>query len=194
MKNMMMAFAIVACGAMQASAQQSLNYGQTQANAIRGSNSASVYSSNRLRTSIYSSAVPQYNYSSVNRGLFKGAMGSAPTAARSKPFSQVQRGQNSSPYMGLIADNPFTSTTTNYFNNVRPKLEQQKMNDQLMAQNIKMQQQLQQLATKPPYDPTGDENRAPTGHSAVFQQHGGMYGNPGGYYPQVPVRSVRGQR
>lgn len=193
MKNMMMALAIVACGAMQASAQQSLNYGQSQANAIRGSNSAAAFSSNRLRTSVYSSAVPRYNYSSVNRDLFKGAMGGS-TPARSKPFSQVQRGPSASPYMGLVADNPFTSTTTNYFNNVRPKLEQQKQNDQLMAQNIKMQQQLQQLATRPPYDPTGDDKRAPTGHSAVFQQHGGMYGNPGGYYPQAPIRSVRGQR
>ncbi|BBO30601.1 hypothetical protein [Lacipirellula parvula] len=192
MKKIMMALTLVACGALQANAQQSMpNYGKVQSSAMRGRTSASNFTSNRFRTGVYNSAVPRFNYSNVNRNLFQGAMATQPSAARSKPFSQVQRGPNTSPYMGLVADNPFTSTTTNYFKNVRPQIEQQQANDKLMAQNIKMQQQLQQLAAKPPYDPTGDEDRAPTGHSAVFQEQGGMYGNPGGYYQHVPIRSVR---
>jgi hypothetical protein len=195
MKRIMMALTLVVCGAIEANAQQSMpNYGQVQSSAIRGRTSASAFSSNRFRSGVYNSAVPRYNYSSVNRNLFSGVVGAQPTAARSKPFSQVQKGPSTSPYMGLVADNPYTSTTSNYFNRVRPQIEQQQANDKLMAQNIKMQQQLQQLATKPPYDPTGSEERAPTGHSAVFQQNGGMYGNAGGYYPQVPVRSVRQKR
>ncbi len=196
MKKIMMALTLVACGAIQAHAQQSMpNYGKVQSNAFLGRTSASAFSSNRFRSGVYNSAVPRYNYSSVNRNLFQGVGGTQPAAAtRSKPFSQVQRGPSTSPYLGLVADNPFTSTTTNYFKNVRPQIEQQQANDKLMAQNIKMQQQLQQLATKPPYDPTGSEDRAPTGHSAVFQQQGGMYGNPGGYYQAAPIRSVRQKR
>jgi hypothetical protein len=106
----------------------------------------------------------------------------------------VNQGPSSSPYLGLLSDNPFTSTTTNYFNQVRPQIEQQKVNEKLMQQNAKMQQQLTAAAAQPPYDVTGSEDRAPTGHAAVYQNNGGVYGNPGGYYPQVPIRSVRGQR
>jgi hypothetical protein len=195
MKRIVLALALTVCGVGALHAQTISNYGQMQMNAIKGSNSAAMYSTQRMRNGIYTSSVPQFGYSNVNRNLFQG-VGAQPQANRQKPFSgaQTQRGPNTSPYLGMLSNNPYTSSTTNYFTNVRPQLEQQRANDQLMAQNIKMQQQLQQLATKPPFDPTGSEDRAPTGHSAVFQEHGGMYGNPGGYYPQVPVRSVRGRR
>ena len=160
-------------------------------NSIKNQNSAAAFTSQRMQASVLSRVVPQYNFSSVNRNVLKGAM-SGP--AKSKPFSQVQRGPSTSPYMGLLSDNPFTSSTTNYFNNVRPQLEQQKMNEKLMQQNIKMQKQLEEISARPPYDITGSEDRAPTGHAAVYQNNGGVYGNPGGYYPQVPIRSVRGQK
>jgi hypothetical protein len=177
--------------ALQAQAQQQTNYTQSQLSALNNQNSAAAYTSERFKNQVYNNAVPRYNFSSVNRNIFSGAK-SGPT--KSKPFSQVQRGPSTSPYMGLLSDNPFTSSTTNYFTNVRPQLEQQRMNEKLQMQNIKMQKQLEEIATRPPYDPTGSEDRAPTGHAAVYQNNGGVYGNPGGYYPQVPIRSVRGQR
>ena len=189
MKYFVLALASIVCTSMQANAQ--VNYGQTQNNQFRNQNSAARFSSDRMRNGVYSAAVPQFNFSSVNRNLFKGAT-SQPT--KSKPFSQVQQGPSTSPYMGLLSDNPFTSSTTNYFSNVRPQLEQQKMNDQLMQQNIKMQKQLEEVSARPPYNISGSEDRAPTGHAAVYQNNGGVYGNPGGFYPQVPIRSVRGQR
>ena len=191
MKMFMTAVALTVGLAVQAQAQQQPSYTQSQLNSIKNQSSASAYSTQRFKNQIFGSAVPQFNFSSVNRNIFKGAT-SGPS--KSKPFSQVQRGPSTSPYMGLLSDNPFTSTTTNYFNHVRPQLEQQKMNEKLMEQNIKMQKQLEEVSARPPYDITGSEERAPTGHAAVYQNNGGVYGNPGGYYPQVPIKSVRGQR
>lgn len=186
-----MTFAAAVGFALHAHAQT--NFAQTQLNQLNNRNSVSSFTSKREVSQVYSRTVPQYNFSSVNRGLFKGAMGS-PTASRQKPFSQVQRGPSVTPYLGLVSDNPFTSSTTNYFNTVRPQLEQQKMNEKLQMQNIRMQKQLEEVASKPPYDITGSEQRAPTGHAAVYQNNGGVYGNSGGYYPEVPIRSVRGQK
>jgi hypothetical protein len=190
MRILVTAMALTLGLALQANAQQA-NYTQSQLNILKNQNSAAALTSDRMRSQVFNAAVPQYNFSSVNRGLFKGAMSGQ---TKSKPFSHVNQGANSSPYLGLLSDNPFTSTTTNYFNNVRPRIEQQKMNEKLMQQNMKMQQQLTEAAARPPYDVTGSEERAPTGHAAVYQNHGGVYGNAGGYYPEVPIRSVRGQR
>ena len=190
MRMFIAAVALSAGFAVQASAQQT-NYTQGQLNILKNRNSASTFTSQRIKSQVFNGSVPQYNFSSVNRGLFKGAMSGQ---ANSKPFSHVNQGPSSSPYLGLLSDNPFTSTTTNYFNNVRPRIEQQKMNEKLMQQNMKMQQQLTEAAARPPYDVTGSEERAPTGHAAVYQNNGGVYGNAGGYYPEVPIRSVRGQK
>lgn len=191
MRVFIAAIALTAGLALQGHAQQQANYTQSQLNSIKNQNSAAAYSSQRLKSQVFSRAVPQYNFSSVNRNIFKGAT-SGPS--KSKPFSHAQQGPSTSPYMGLLSDNPFTSSTTNYFSNVRPQLEQQKANEKLMQQNIKMQKQLEEISARPPYDITGSDDRAPTGHAAVYQNNGGVYGNPGGYYPQVPIRSVRGQR
>jgi hypothetical protein len=190
MRILVIAVALTFGLALQANAQQA-NYTQSQLNSLKNQNSASTFTSQRIKNQVFNGSVPQYNFSSVNRGLFKGAMSGQ---TKSKPFSQVQRGPSSSPYMGLLSDNPFTSSTTNYFSNVRPQLEQQKMNEKLMEQNIRMQKQLEEISARPPYDVTGSEERAPTGHAAVYQNNGGVYGNPGGYYPQVPIKSVRGQK
>lgn len=192
MRMFVTAFAVVAGLALQADAQQA-NFAQSQLNALQYRNTASSFTSQRVVSQVFNRTVPQYNFSNVNRGLFKGAT-SAPAATRQKPFSQAQRGPSVTPYLGLVSDNPFTSSTTNYFSTVRPQLEQQKMNEKLQMQNIRMQKQLEEVAAKPPYDITGSEDRAPTGHAAVYQNNGGVYGNPGGYYPQVPIRSVRGQK
>ena len=191
MRMFMTAVALMVCVAVQAQAQQPANYSQAQLNSFKNQNSASAYSSQRIQGSVFNRTVPQYSFSTVNRNLFKGATS---PSTNSKPFSQVQRGPSTNPYLGLLSDNPFTSSTTNYFSNVRPQLEQQKMNEKLMEQNIRMQKQLEEVSARPPYDIAGSEDRAPTGHAAVYQNNGGVYGNPGGYYPQVPIRGVRGQK
>jgi hypothetical protein len=59
-------------------------------------------------------------------------------------------------------------------------IEQQKVNQQMQAQNQRMQRQLSSIFAQAPYDPQGSEMRAPTGHAAVFM-------NYGGYYPVSPV-------
>lgn len=188
MKYAILSIAIILCTAWRADAQT--NFANTQRYSLQRSNSAASYTSQQARSSVYN-VVPTYTFSSVNRGLFSGA---TKPPSKQKPFSQVTQGPSTSPYMGLLSSNPYSSSTTNYFTNVRPQLDQQKMNQRLMEQNIKMQRQLNSVAARPPYDPTGSENRAPTGHAAVYQNNGGVYGNHGGYYPQAPIRSVRGQR
>jgi hypothetical protein len=41
-----------------------------------------------------------------------------------------------------------------------------------------MQRQLGQIGAQPPYDPTGSEMRAPTGHGSVYMNYGGYYTMP----------------
>jgi len=88
-----------------------------------------------------------------------------------------------SPYLAL--NNSFNQVS-DYYNIVRPQQEQQQVNQQLQRQNQANQRRLNQLAAKGPYSTRGDENSAPTGHSAVFQSLG-TYLNTGGYYSSSPV-------
>lgn len=155
--------------------------------------SANRFTSDTMRNSLMNRSIPQYTTANVNRGPVANGNAARP-AQRAKPFSSVSRGPSTSPYMGMVAQHPFSSSTSNYFNIVKPQLDAQRANEKLQAQNIRLQQQLTEAASKGPYSATGSEDRAPTGHAAVYMNPGGVFGNPGGYYPQVPVRSVRGQR
>jgi hypothetical protein len=104
--------------------------------------------------------------------------------------------------MGLLATDPFTSTNQNYINKVRPQIEQQQREQQrakeqrqlqyMRAQQLQ-QQQLAEAAAEGPYSTKGSESIVPTGHVAAFMNNGGVYGNNGGYFPKVEVRSVRAQ-
>jgi hypothetical protein len=182
MKSLFAASMIAAfvLGESHASAQQ---YTQNLLNAWTNRNTS--YTSDRMRNNVLSRTVPQYNFSNVNRGVLSGAYGSS-SARPQKPFSNVSRGPTVTPYLGLLSSNPYTSTTDNYFNLVRPQMEQQKVNDRLTQQNIAMQKQLNDVASQAPYSPTGSADRAPTGHAAV-------YFNYGGYYTPVKPVSVRGR-
>lgn len=162
-------------------------------------NSAQRFTSQNMQAGVINRALPQNSgFSGMNRGLLKGAMGSHAAPQKSKPFSAVKQGPSQSPYMGMLAQTPFTSTNSNYFNIVKPQLDaqraEQRAQDKQKAAMLQYQQQLTQAASKGPYDPAGSEERAPTGHVATYMNNGGAYGNPGGYYPQVPIRSVRGQK
>ncbi|MGI9327268.1 MAG: hypothetical protein ACR2PZ_18770, partial [Pseudomonadales bacterium] len=101
----------------------------------------------------------------------------------SKPFSSISRKPTVSPYLGL---NSSFDQASSYFNNVRPQQQQQQVNQQLRRQNMANQHRLNQMAAAGPYSPRGDENAAPTGHTAVFQNLG-TYLNTGGYYSGAPV-------
>jgi hypothetical protein len=127
---------------------------------------AAGFTGDKFRNSIMNRAVPRYSN--------PGSTSSAQTR-RDKPFSSIVRKPTVSPYLGLLSNNPFTSTTDNYFNIVRPQIEQQKVNQQLAARNAALQRQLNDVAAQGPYSPTGAQDRAPTGHTAVYMNYGGYY-------------------
>jgi hypothetical protein len=171
-------FALVA-SASGAAAQNS--YVQNITNSWRNRNTATGFTSDMMAYRTINRSVPQYAYSNVNRGLLSVAQSSRPTQ---KPFSSFNRSSGLTPYMGLLASNPFTSTTDNYFSVVRPQIEQQKINEQLQQRNLQLQRQLNDIALQASASPTGDKDRAPTGHVSVYM-------NYGGYYTPVQPRSVR---
>lgn len=158
---------------------QSLYTRNTMAS-VTGTSSASFFSTRQMTSQIYNRAVPQNNFSNVNRGLFN-----APAAgtSRSKPFANTVGQGSVTPWLAL--SQPFTSPTTNYFSNVRPQLEQQRMNQQMATRNAQLQHQLNSLAAQAPYDPTGSERMAPTGHVAAYMNYGGYY---------TPVQPTKGRR
>ena len=124
-----------------------------------------------IRNSTVNSAVPRYSFSGVNPGLSLNAL-----SRPNKPFSSISRGPSVTPYLAL--DNPFTSPATSYYTQIRPQMEQQRINQQQERQNQQMQRQLGQIGSTPPYDPTGSEMRAPTGHASVYMNYGGYYTMP----------------
>ncbi|MCA9235820.1 MAG: hypothetical protein KDA44_10135 [Planctomycetales bacterium] len=117
-------------------------------------------------------------YSPVNQQL-KSQLASAyrpPTRPANKPFINANSGPSVTPYLSLSS--PFSSTADTYYTQVRPQMAQQQMDQRQQAQNARFQHQLNSMAAKPPFDPQGSDQIAPTGHAAVFQ-------NTLGYYPQA---------
>ena len=166
--------------AESASAQQTSIYAQNQLNGIYTRNSTQVFTTDRVRANLYNRTVPQYGYSTVNRGLFNQSLNQR---SPQKPFGGQGNFGSVSPWLAL--SDPFTSTAHNYYTQVRPQLDQQRMNQQMAARNQQMQRQLNQMAAQGPYSTTGNENMAPTGHAAVYFNYGGYY---------QPVQPTKGQR
>lgn len=169
---------------------------QFSSNSFVARNSSQRFTSNNIQSGVIRGALPRNSFGSANSGILKGAMGSQATPQKAKPFSSVKRGPSQSPYMGMLSQTPFTSSTSNYFNIVKPQLDaqraEQRAQDRQKAALMQHQQQLTEVASKGPYSTTGSEERAPTGHVATYMNNGGVYGNHAGYYPQVPIKSVRG--
>ncbi len=159
--------ALAACSS--ASAQSSSVYTNAQLASIKRQNSASGYSASFVARQAVRGVAPTYAFSRVNQNLQTSY--SAPRAAQ-KPFTNVNRG-SVSPYLGLSA--PFSSTAEQYYTQVRPQIQQQRVNQQNQQRYAQMQHQLNAVAARPPYDPTGSETMAPTGHVAVFMNYGGYY-------------------
>ncbi len=161
--------------ATEARAQSSL-YAKNQLRGISLQNSSAGFSSERLRQTLYNRTVPQYGFSSINRNQFSNLVswGNSPTSSgRSKPFSTAPGNGSVSPWLAL--SEPFSSSAHNYYTQVRPQLDQQRAQQQAARQQAMMQSQLNKLAAKPPYDPSGSNSMAPTGHVAVFMNYGSFY-------------------
>lgn len=150
-------------------AQQSL-YTKTQLGAYKLNNSPQGYSSQRIRSNIYNKAVPQYTYNNLNRNLFQSTLSGRPLQ---KPFSGSGGRPSVSPYLGLSA--PFSSTAEQYYTQVRPQLQQQRINQQLASRNAQMQHQLNSIAAQSSAATIANEGLVPTGHVAAFMNYGGYY-------------------
>jgi hypothetical protein len=171
MRRTLLALAVIGvlASGTRALAQSSI-YTQTQLNSFRRQNSAQYFTPERLRRDVYRQSVPQYGFNTLNRDLFKSALTGRPLQ---KPFSSVSNRSSVTPYLGLSA--PFSSTAEQYYTQVRPQLQQQKINQQLAARNAQMQHQLNSIAAQPPYAIEGTDQMSPTGHVAVFMNYGGYY-------------------
>jgi hypothetical protein len=171
MRRILLAFTVVGALAVggEASAQQSM-YTKTQLGGYQLNNSSRGFSSQRIRGNIYNKAVPQYSYNSLNRNLFQSTLTGRPLQ---KPFSNSGGRPSVTPYLGLSA--PFSSTAEQYYTQVRPQLQQQRVNQQMAARNAQMQQQLNSLATQATLASASNEDLVPTGHVAAFMNYGGYY-------------------
>ncbi|MCC6491913.1 MAG: hypothetical protein IT424_02710 [Pirellulales bacterium] len=178
MNRAVFALAVAMLAVDQGAAQNTSSvYTKTTLNSYQLRNSVAGFTSDRIRNTVVRRSIPQYSFSNVNRGLLQGVTGNTPSRPV-KPFSNVQRGTNVTPYIGLLSENPFNSSVTNYYSLVRPQIEQQRTNERIQQQNLAIQRRLNDIAAQAPYDPSGSEQLAPTGHVAVYQ-------NFGGYYPQA---------
>jgi hypothetical protein len=171
MTRSLLGLAIV--GLLTASQAHGQNYGRNLIGTLHDQTNSSGFTAQRLRSDIYNRSVPRYQFSQVNRGLFNSALTGRPLQKSAKPFSNAGGGGSVSPWLAL--SEPFTSTASNYYTHVRPQLEQQRINQQIAQRNMQLQRQLQSLNTVPPYSPTGDASKAPTGHAAAFFNYGGYY-------------------
>jgi hypothetical protein len=163
--KLLLTFAVVTWAMLVASqAQAQTGFAATEINRLSKVSNPANHSADRIRSNAITTAVPSYGFAGVN------ALG------RAKPFSSISRGPSVTPYLAL--DQPFSNTATNYYTLIRPQLEQQRINQNQDRQNQLMQRQLSQVASRPPYDPTGSETMAPTGHTAVYMNYGGYYQVP----------------
>ncbi len=129
------------------------------------------FTADRQRSQVMNNSVPRFGLANVNAGAVSNALGRA-----NKPFSSISKGPSVTPYLAL--DNPFTSPATSYYTQIRPQMEQQRINQQQQRQNQTMQRQISQYTALQPYNPTGSEARAPTGHASVYMNYGGYYTTP----------------
>ncbi len=180
---------LIACvllvGSVAAQAQQS-GYAKRSLEVIKSRNSASYYSVPNLTRRNLASGISQVGVVGVNRRSFLGS--SNPRRPAPKPFSSINRGSTVSPYLSLGSS---LNSTNDYYNLVRPQQQQRRRNEQVQRQLLANQQRLGQMSAQAPYNPRGNEDNAPTGHTAVFQSLG-SYLTTGNYFP--PPTAPKNQR
>jgi hypothetical protein len=158
---------------------QPRGYAATQLNNIKSQNSIAQFTTGRIMQQVRNSAVPPAGVGGVNRQNFIGRGSSPLGGPASKPFSGLDRGPSVSPYLTLA--NPF-STPSDFYNIVRPQQDQRAFNDRISRQQYAQSRKLNQMAAQGPYDITGNENAAPTGHGTGFMQFNAFM-NTGNYFP-----------
>lgn len=174
------ALLVICFGCLNGTAVQAQSsYSDTLLKNIQSRNSVDQYSVGRIRQQIRNQAVPTAGVGGINRQNFIGRGSSPLGGPASKPFAQIDRGPTVSPYLAL--SNPF-STPSDYYNVVRPLQEQRRVNDQLMRQQSAQNKRLNQMAAQGPFEVTGNENAAPTGHGTSRMEFGAFL-NTGGYFP-----------
>lgn len=190
--------ATVALVFVNSASAQSLprTYGEQASRGIQAQNSVANYSTARINSRLLNQSVSRTGVAGVNaRNYTSGLLSTgnsstlgAPPSRSSKPFARIDRGPTVSPYLSL--SNPF-STATDYYNVVKPLQEQRRVNDRVMQQQYLQARKLNQIAAQGPYQITGNENAAPTGHSTGFMKFAN-YMNTGGYF--APPTQPKSQR
>ncbi|MEM9352260.1 MAG: hypothetical protein AAGA92_04535 [Planctomycetota bacterium] len=187
LKNLLLA-ALVLAPAGSALAQNDSFFTNNQLAGIRNANSASLFSANRFRSQAIRNSVPRFAFSSLNQSQNTFSL----TPGANKPFSSVNRSSsNVTPYLGLN-NNPFGGVQ-DYYNVVRPQLQQQQQRNRFnrqQNQQARVEQaaaihhhRLTQMAARNPYSTTGSEEYSGTGHPFVRLDMAGTMQNVGGYFP-----------
>ena len=169
-----LSFAALFCALVGDRAQAQSGSSSYQLDRISGRNSVSQFSSQRFQNRARS--IRGFGTGGVNRRSYGGASSSS---RRPKPFSSINRGPAVSPYLALSGS---LNSVSDYYNIVRPQREQARANSQLQRQTQLNQRRLNQIAARGPYDLQGNENLAPTGHSATYMFFDNFQ-STGNYFP-----------
>jgi len=178
-----LSFAVLFCALVGDRAQAQSGSSSFELDRIRDRNSVSQFSSQRFQNRARS--VGRFGAGGVNRTTYGGASSSS---NRSKPFSSINRGPAVSPYLAL--SNSFNQVS-DYYNIVRPQREQARANERLQRQTQLNQRRLNQIAARGPYDLQGNDNLAPTGHSATYMFFDNFQ-STGNFFP--PTQGLEKQR
>ncbi len=156
-----LSFAALFCALVGDRAQAQSGFAESALQRIQSRNSVNRYSVDRIRGRISGRSVSVSGVPGVNRRTY----GASSSSARSKPFSSINRGPAVSPYLALSGS---LNSVSNYYNIVRPQREQARANAQLQRQTQLNQRRLNQISAQGPYNLQGNDNLAPTGHSATY--------------------------
>ena len=169
------AFAVVCAAAPAVHAQ---GYANAQVRAFQRTNSASQFSSDRLRRQIAARDIGRFGVGGVNATNYA-------SNRRKKPFQGLNRGPAVSPYLALSGS---FNGVSDYYNVVKPQqeFERARRQQELEAQRnqraiVSNEHRLNQMAAQAPFSITGDQTTAPTGHSVTYQNFGN-FGSTGNYF------------
>ena len=155
-----LSFAVLFCALVGDRAQAQSGTSSYQLDRFQRRNSVSRFSSKSIQNRARS--VRGFGAGGVNRRTY--GPGSS-SSRQSKPFSSINRGPAVSPYLALSGS---LNSVSDYYNIVRPQREQARANAQLQRQTQLNQRRLNQIAARGPYNLQGNDNLAPTGHSATY--------------------------
>ena len=124
-------------------------------------------------------------YSNLNQGSMapprrqSASFGVGNAGEVSKPFASVTARPTISPYLNLFREDFGEAGDLNYQTLVRPQLQQDQFNSQVVRQAQAINQRLSSISARNAYNTRGSENMMPTGHSATFQYYSRFYPQKG---------------